>query len=83
MKVDGMFRKFKIDHYTAEYDGHCLWIASGFGHFRDWESRFTKPILSSLGRCARRRIWKELQRELRRRSLGNIANLTSGSRRHD
>ena len=70
---ENMFKKWTIDRYKAlspngEYQ---LWIANGFTFFKDYCSfrKGDKQFLHGLTYFEKRKVWKELQKEIRRRAF--------------
>lgn len=74
MNENNIFSTWKINGYRAENENHCLWICNGFIFFRDCDSfgNNPKPFLMHLSWFQRYRLWRELKREMRRRSFESI-----------
>lgn len=80
--VDGMFKNWKFDHYTAEFGRFSLWIPNGFDNFRDYSGcgGRSEPFLEGMSRPRRKAIHDELLREIQRRSEAAIAGMVGGEK---
>jgi len=69
------FKNWKFDdHSVKSPDGkHVLWTGStfSFGYFTDWKPE--KIMIRGLTRREKKRIWNDLEKEIRFRSLESVA----------
>lgn len=78
MKVEGVFRDWEFDRFTAKHsDGYELRIANGQAFFRDYDPLLgrPKPFLAGLSWWERRKVWRELVRERKRRAIAHVEEL--------
>jgi len=61
----GFFKDWKIGNYYATKTGFSLWIRNGFSSFEDGNNE--QPFLSLCDYWTRRKLWRELKREKKRR----------------
>ena len=79
-KISGFFKEFKMDKYHAWNNEKqiLVWISNGFFFFKDSSAFFSsakikfkeeKPFLTTLNIFERYTFWKELRKEIKKRTL--------------
>jgi hypothetical protein len=77
VKTESMFSEWEFDPYHVRHPtkGYSLWIANGLMFFGD--DTGATGFLSGTSWWLRLRIWRELQRERRRRAQRQISELAA------
>ena len=72
-KVKGFFKDWEFDRlYAKNGKGIVLWIANGRSFFADDDYNSTLPFLRHIGFLTKWRLFTELKKESKRRSLQYI-----------